>query len=293
MSPEYRENYPSTHAITPETRLPVPPYDEVAAAFEDFKPPRNAEGRFERGGVIVEDTKPRIEADEWRSAPKRVEASFTAQQNHYVRTCIAKLNTLVVGNYVVVPGETAPTPLAYRIQDNFLAQQPGEASFNQAYFDGLVATFENFGHMYPSLMPAMSAMSSVAGIEGVCQAYRTVAMGEPLAQALGMSSEEPRISPYLLGPKGVSGYHFIARHPSMSSEPEYEVRCSGSALAKNIIRQAHTAARLTAETPGVGSTYNPAHDEPFMKEPDLKGALVDVVESAAEAAARANQHRDQ
>ena len=232
--------------------IPQPTYTEVAQAFSTFTPP------YDRGGIrrpqlpfyserILEPGLPRKYSKDYH-----VETSFTPEQQRYVRQTLSYMSALAEKGEVFTPTEVHTQPLSEKITHHALKRiEHEELRFGDAVGDGVLDLLADFGKIYPHLMPAMHALFGLAGAEGMAIA---VSLSSPdLSTAITIGSEHIKNS--------LNRNNFIQRHPGYIRQPEeYEVACTGEALANTIIAQAKISATALAQDPLILQKYNPKND---------------------------------
>lgn len=232
-----------TGRTTIDLRLLDTPYSQVASAFEGFADAFNERGT--RGGYEIPMPHKPITGDNpyhthntrGTSPTYHRETSFSPEQRPYVGITIAALTILARGEYRSTGGETGPPPPRFSERiDKYLQEQDPDAkvNFELAFDYALLDLLQDFGRQYPNLTPALSAILHAGGFQGLAVTsthawirFYKLFEGDPpptddIRKKLGSIAQ----------PADFVGAHVVGE------QVEYDVYCSGRALATALLKQA-------------------------------------------------------
>ncbi len=232
-------------------------FNEVYQAFSDFTP------SFQFGGHLRDDVPPFYKPGQsylGRIIPEgnRVERSFSPTEYPYVRTALAYLALLTTGR-AFGDNSSDPIPLATRTDQAF-REQTNPRSFSGALNAGIFGMLENYFDRYPNLAPAMkSVFDTNAGLIGISFAINHEIYDLKLAIDGELTID--KVNDQLLKRPSFVANHQISRLKEEESQPvNYEVWCSGHAVANAISIEAQKAA-ITIASSTLAKDYDYQKDQ--------------------------------
>ncbi len=247
-------------------------YAQVAEAFAGFAFNDSDErGGFPAGGkmrLVTPDNAPGYHR----------ESTFSPTQCAYVGATAMALDRIAQGR-PLVPSPADALPFASRIVNHFLAGQPEPGNFDSSLATSILDVYSAFIRQHPNLIPALGAMSTVAGITGTQQAFDASRLffanstDNDITTAREAIAEES--AEYLVGSP-----HYAAPH---NTTDPYEVWCSGAAFAKSLVSGAGYAALTLLGTPNIQSTSR----GPYAVKPDLLQEELTLMVQTAVSSSRA------
>lgn len=231
-------------------------FEQVAAAFGGYTA---VPGTQRALGRVRQSQQPRKYSRDGQSVKLltdyHVRSEFTDEQNGYIAVCMGGLLKLVHGKLLVSgPVKTPPRSFSEHVQSHFLGEGEEHMKFFQSVGSAAVDLFDDFGIYHPNLMPALKAMSSAAGIDGMQLAiYET-------SRFLTFTIDDRSI-PRSDAAASATRERFTGVHPgptlwSQAGGTVHEIWCSGQAVATGIISAAADAATTLAAIPAVRQHYD-------------------------------------
>ncbi len=156
------------------------------------------------------------------------------------------------------------TALNQRIEKHFLEllSQGGEVHYGEAILAAVDDLFNDFGEYYPTWTPAMVAIFTIAGEDGIGLAINSSV--KFLINAIYGDLNTENVHTYNNNDL-IRHTRFGASHPEkIGKERQYEVWCTGETVAKIIIDSARTAAVALSKLSTVKEKYDLVADRGIL-----------------------------